>query len=109
MENKEITNEEFLNAVEIVNRYTDNLNKKIGYKKSKDLFYDVDLSVRLRNALIKHINLDLNLEIYNFKVSDLSKTSQWNLVRCRNFGKKCMNELLEVCKEYNVDLPIYNK
>lgn len=110
MENKEITKEEFLNAVEIVNRYTNDLNKKIGvinYDQSKDLFYDIDLSVRLTNVLINHINDDLGMSSHNFKVSDLSKTSQWNLFRCRNFGKKCMVELLEVCREYNVDLPRY--
>ena len=108
MKQQEITKEELLSAVKIVNRYANSLKEKvvdINEIQSQSLFYDVDLPIRLRHALYEFIAKNYELShISDFKISDLSKISLNEISRSNNFGIRTIIELFKLCKEYKVYL-----
>lgn len=105
-----ITNEEYQKALQIVKQYREQCISVIAeIDKNTDKYFE------LRNTVIAHTlvtNLSvrtLNVLFYNFNlnafdsvVKDLANVSREELIKCRNFGKKSLTEIDELCKRAKV-------
>jgi DNA-directed RNA polymerase alpha subunit len=99
-----ITYEEFLNAVEVINNYKNQVEqdytrlKKVSqnkyitydYPNKNTLIKDSNLSVRALNVL--HQN-----NLINKKIEDLSNYSITDLSKFQNMGKKTLDEIKMLC------------
>ena len=84
-------------------------NEKRYYKREKykgvtkeTRFYEFDLSARTRHILA--VYLDAGREIYQKKVSDLSRVSITEIMAMRHAGVKTANEIKEICGVAGVKL-----
>lgn len=59
------------------------------------LISNLDLSIRARNCLLR-----ANIET----LSELSERTILDLMKIRNLGNKCLEEIIEVAKEHGVEL-----
>jgi DNA-directed RNA polymerase alpha subunit len=110
-----ITENEYIEAQKIVDNYIKqekeyrlsvkkNIDNKIyefGKYKPEDTLWDVDISVRLHNALqFLGVKNDNNL----FEIS--KKVSERDLSRLSNTGKKTVNELIKLLNSAGLKLKI---
>lgn len=96
-----VTYDEYRKALEVVKKYRDQCVDVIKEselsidKNSEQLnirLLDTELSVRALNSLIFGYGLG-----FDSKVIDLSNVSRSTLLRVRNFGKKSLDEIEELC------------
>ena len=103
-----ITNEEYQKALSIVKEYRQqcvnviteidkNTDKYSEFRNTK--LVDTPLSVRALNVLFYN---DFELNYYDSLVKDLANISRTELLRCRNFGKKSLVEIDNLCKQANI-------
>lgn len=103
-----ITNEEFLNALQIIKEYENQIklelkNCKKEVEKLPKFFnvtketsvFDLDCSVRLKNILKAHSE-KLGID-YDFYVWELSEVSESKFLSLPGVGIKYINELKEIC------------
>jgi DNA-directed RNA polymerase alpha subunit len=109
-----ISRESYLKALEVVKEYRNQCNEDL--KDIKDVFnsdelrnkllVDVGLSVRCLNIL--HANHErLGIENLNWgkaRVVDLGNVSEIELRKCRNMGKRSLDELKELCQKAKIIL-----
>ena len=111
MENKIITKEEYLQAVQIVEIYHDQVSKKISLVKSFTKYsmsqflkeYDHRITKRLGNALYNYLR-----ENQEYREICISKFHSYFLKKQRDVGKLTLEEFdkirLEVIQEKNIIL-----
>lgn len=103
-----ITETEYQKALSIVKKYRqqcidciseidENTDKYFTLRNSK--IGDSKLSVRAKNVLFFN---DFGLNQFESLVKDLANVSRYDLLRCRNLGKKSLVEIEELCKEANI-------
>ena len=95
------------NYITLINKFPKNYNieplidelNALGYlllpPSDKISIYDVPMSKRLQNALIR------NGVMY---LSQLSSYSKENILHFRNIGEKTILELEQICQEYNIEI-----
>lgn len=109
---KEITRDEFLKAIDIINEYKRQLNAEcrdvnkliqdipeLGHinKPSSNLYYDTNISTSLRNKLRMVIStLPALKDIEGIKVSDIQAISVKRLRKVKGFGPKLIEEFYEL-------------
>lgn len=107
-----ITNEEYQNALQLIKKYRkqcsnvieeidDVFDEKYEIRNTLISNFDFVLSVRTLNTLF---NGNFNLNQFDSVVKDLAKISKKQLLRCRNFGKKSLDEIEQLCNEANIYL-----
>jgi len=85
-----------LEAITEINKYTDE-----NYNLKNTLIGECDLSVRTLNVLYSNFK---TLNYWTSVVEDLSNISRSELLKCRNFGKKSINEIDELCFRANIKM-----
>ena len=95
------------NYITLINKFPKNYNieplinelNALGYllpPSNEISIYDVPMSKRLQNALIR------NGVMY---LSQLSSYSKEDILHFRNLGEKTILELEQICQEYNIEIP----
>ena len=109
-----IKREDYLKALEIVKEYRKQCNNDLNeiqqvfneVELRNKLLVDVGLSVRLLNILhANHERLGIeNLNWGNTKVIDLGNVSEIELRKCRNMGKRSLDEIKDLCQKARIIL-----
>jgi DNA-directed RNA polymerase alpha subunit len=82
--------------------YTDTLSPFVGITKNTKL-KDVGMSIRLFNTL-KHHASEWGIDFQSAKVSCLENVTRRMLLTCRNFGKRSLTEVEQICKYSGITL-----
>ena len=114
MESNKISRQEYLNAIEIINKYKTfeaqqkgyeiNVNSKFSHVTKDTLLLDV-ASVRILNILKCYEEVTGIKMSKSTKVGDLSKISLRKFRGFRGVGRKTINELKELC--FYADIPLF--
>jgi hypothetical protein len=107
-----ITEKQFLEALEIVKAYQKQVNDLVDKEVGKQLpesIIDLDLSINAFNSLVRLFNANgANYDLINWyevKLKDyVSVITVANLKRVRYCGPKSIKQIIEVFKEYGIDI-----
>lgn len=108
-----ITKEMYLEAIDIVEQYLRQELQNIQVLKKNTLpttvkigtgvkFGVLYLSRRLENILIHSVFRCDHVDFISKDISELENYTYSEIMKSRGFGKKSMNELLEIMSEYNI-------
>ena len=107
-----ITREQYLDAIILIKKYKEQINEDICLidniiedEDFKETYIYNICSVRLGNALTVLNDVYLKYDDYSkIKVSDLSKFSEIDFLKCRRFGKRSLDEVKDICKKAKIKL-----
>ena len=105
-----ITNEEYQKALQIVKQYREQCISVIAeIDKNTDKYFELrntvlahTLVTDLSNRTLYVLRNNFDLDVFDSVVKDLANISREELIKCRNFGKKSLTEIDELCKRANV-------
>lgn len=105
-----ITNEEYQKALQIVKQYREQCISVIAeIDKNTDKYFELrntvlahTLVTDLSNRTLYVLRNNFDLDVFDSVVKDLANVSREELIKCRNFGKKSLTEIDELCKRANV-------